>query len=86
MLFVGDSDIDFWLTSWGSNAFDNSYNVGIGGYTCEDVLSEIDKHLEVFQPHTVVITCGENDMSEPGADDAATTFDRFRQVVPSISI
>ena len=37
-MHVGDSDIDYWATH---AAFNGSYNVGVGGYTCEDVLREI---------------------------------------------
>eukprot|EP00976_Prorocentrum_cordatum_P084890 1185841-Prorocentrum_minimum.AAC.1 len=78
-LFVGDSDIDYWPTSTGSTAFAGSYNVGVAGYTCEDVLGEIDTHLAQFQPATVVLVCGENDMSPPG-ESPTTTFNRFKQV------
>ena len=77
-LFVGDSDLDFWPTTVGPDAFVDSYNVAVGGYTCIDVLNELDDLLQVFQPQTVVLVCGENDLG--GGDTVATTFDRFRQV------
>lgn len=46
-LFVGDSDIDYWAThGWNPS----SYNVGIGGYTCQNVQAEIDALLSTFVP------------------------------------
>merc|ERR1712151_1337315 len=39
VLFLGDSDMDKW-PALRSN-FGNSHNLGVGGYSCQDVLDEI---------------------------------------------
>jgi lysophospholipase L1-like esterase len=78
VLFVGDSDMDYWNT----NAFlPESQNVGYGGYTCEETLAEIDANLDVFKPDWVVMTCGENDLTD---SDVATTYPFFEQIVDKI--
>ena len=79
VLFVGDSDIEYWATA---ETFPGSVNVGVGGYTCRNVLNRIDGYLSTHTPTTVVLVCGENDLW--GAT-VATTFSRFSQVVASIT-
>ena len=84
-LFVGDSDIDHWNT----NTMDNSqmltvlpspvYNVGYGGYTCQDVLQEAEAMISTFQPDTVVLVCGENDLAM--GTSVAATFQVYTEVV-----
>lgn len=59
VLLVGDSDIDLWPMTAG---IADSYNVGVSGATCADVLSEIDMMLDTFSPAVVIIVCGENDL------------------------
>lgn len=78
VLFVGDSDMDFWNTS---SFLKDSQNVGYAGYTCRDTLSEIDEMLNVFKPEWVVMTCGENDLI---TSDVATTYPLFKQIVDKI--
>lgn len=79
-LFVGDSDIDYWHTS--GTAIPGSYNVGIGGNTCRDVLKEIDFLMQNFQPSSVVLICGENDLAS--GTPVGKTFGRWKQVVEKI--
>jgi lysophospholipase L1-like esterase len=57
-----------------------SYNVGYGGYTCENVLAEASTMSSAFAPSTVVLVCGENDF---GSDSRSTadTFALFTQIV-----
>jgi len=59
ILFVGDSDIDYWDST---TAFPGSFNVGIGGYTTSDVASEVDSWVGDLDPEWVVLVCGENDI------------------------
>lgn len=80
VLFVGDSDTDYWDTS---SIVTNSQNVGYGGYTCADVLGEIDGMLAVFRPSFVSVTCGENDLSF-GIDVDMTTSN-FTAVIAKIN-
>jgi len=81
VLFVGDSDMDYWDTS---SFLEDSQNVGYGGYTCEDTLAEIDEMLDVFKPKWVVMTCGENDLM--GGSDVSTTYSLFEQLVDKIVV
>jgi len=64
LLFVGDSDIDYWDDSL--TLFDDrkAYNVGFSGYTCAQVLAEVSDWVDAFEPKTVVLVCGENDLAE----------------------
>jgi len=80
MVFAGDSDIDYWHTS--TKEFPGSYNLGIGGQTCADVVKEIDWILSEFKPSQVVLVCGENDISA-GAS-VAKTFKRWKTIVDKI--
>ena len=80
VLFVGDSDIERWTTA---GVFPGSANVGVGGWTCNNVANQIDGFLATHTPTEVVLVCGENDLGN-GAS-VATTFSRFSQVVASIT-
>lgn len=76
-LFIGDSDIERWDTS----LFDNSINLGVGGFTCDDVNNIIDDSLRDLNPKSVVIVCGENDLYD---QSASATFDDFEVVIGKI--
>jgi len=80
-IFVGDSDIDYWQSS--KEAAPGSYNLGIGGYTCNDNLGEIDAILAAFAPTKVVLVCGENDLAY-GAN-VAKTFKRWQSLVEKMT-
>jgi hypothetical protein len=75
-LFVGDSDIDYWDAS--ISLITPSYNVGYGGYTCEDVLGEVATMSDAFAPSTVVLVCGENDLAS--GTSVSDAFGFFTQV------
>jgi len=76
-LYMGDSDIDYW-----SPRPSFSYNVGMGGDTCEDVIGDVEPFLDYFQPSIVVLVCGSNDLMEASV---ATTSNRFRKAVASMN-
>jgi len=77
VLFVGDSDIDYWDSSV---AFPGSFNVGIGGYTTVDVINEVDQWVADLDPKWAVIVCGENDIGGNRTDTIAA-FRRFESIV-----
>jgi len=79
IMFAGDSDIEYWNTA---PSFPGSSNVGVGGWTCRNVLNKIDDHLERWRPDVVVLVCGENDLWSASVDD---TFQRFESVVAKIT-
>jgi len=80
-VFMGDSDVDYWRTS--AKAIPNSYNIGIGGQTCVDVIKELSFILEEFKPARVVLVCGENDLA--GDSTVARTFGRWKRVVDRVT-
>jgi len=67
ILFVGDSDIDYWDSSV---VFPGSMNVGIGGYETKHVIKEVGDWTGETNPKWVVLVIGENDIV---ADQPATT-------------
>ena len=52
LLLVGDSDIDYWHSTY--TTFPRSHNVGVGGGTCKDVRDEADAMLAAFAPSWVL--------------------------------
>ena len=80
-LFMGDSDIDYWDTAAGVDAA--SYNVGVGGYTCRDVLAELSQYLQAFKPSRVVLVCGENDLGE--AAGVSETLQQWTSIIDGIT-
>lgn len=76
-LYMGDSDIDYW-----SPRPSFSYNVGMGGDTCEDVIRDVEPFLDYFQPSIVVLVCGSNDLIE---ETVTTTSNRFRKAVANMN-
>ena len=90
LLFVGDSDVDFWKNverTFGTQFPNDSshgtaaYNVGYGGYTCKDVKNESSDFISAFEPSKVVLVCGENDLAE--GSTPAVTFARYQTAVTS---
>lgn len=77
VLFVGDSDIDYWDSAV---AFPGSLNVGVGGYTTSDVKSEVDTWVAELGPKWVVIVCGENDIDGSRSVTIAALA-RFKEIV-----
>ena len=78
-MFTGDSDIEGWPTN---SRFPGSANVGVGGWTCKNVLNKIDSQLSTHNPDWVVLVCGENDLAY--GTNAATAFSRFSSVFAKI--
>lgn len=79
-MFVGDSDIEGWETA---DAFANSKNVGVGGWTCKNVLKKIDGFLAAHAPDWVVLVCGENDLGAGTSPKLAAS--RYAKVVEKIA-
>jgi len=76
--FIGDSDIDYWSTT--ESIIPGSYNYGVGGSTCKNVMKEIDSLLNTVQDlKVIVLVCGENDLSDGGK--VGKTFKRFKMIV-----
>lgn len=95
LLFVGDSDIERWDTD---ALFPGSRNLGVGGYTCERVLSELDGYLTAYHGigdqgqgvsggrpllSWAIVVCGENDLAYE--ESVETTFGYFEQVVTKLT-
>ena len=78
MIFDGDSDIDYMPADW-ATLYPTSYNVGVGGDTCADVVNRAPDIISVLQPSSVVIICGENDLAS--GSDVDTAFSRFTAAV-----
>lgn len=54
VMFTGDSDIEGWSTA---KTFPGSVNVGVGGWTCKNVLNKIGQQLRAHNPDWVVLVC-----------------------------
>jgi len=74
--FIGDSDVDYWHTT--ELVIPGSYNYGVGGYTCKNVIAEIDNLLDTVSPNVIVLVCGENDLDKKSVDK---TFKNFKEIV-----
>jgi len=76
ILFVGDSDIDYWDSSV---VFPGSMNVGIGGYETKHVFKEKGDWVEGSKPKWVVLVIGENDIDGSHPPTVAA-LDRFYKI------
>lgn len=81
ILFAGDSDIELWEKT--GKLYPNSANEGVGGTTCKQWKNRIDQWLTKYQPTTVVLVCGENDLAE--GDSPSEVFSNFQTIVGKIS-
>ena len=84
VLFLGDSDIEFWDTK---SAFPGASNVGVAGWTCQNVYNNLFNNKKLVptgdaQPRWVVLVCGENDLD---LSSAADTFTRFKKIVAALT-
>jgi len=80
VLFVGDSDIEYWKTA---GDFPGAKNVGVGGWTCKKVLSKLSSLVPTTNPpRWVVLVCGENDLDGGSADK---TFGNFEKIVGQLT-
>jgi len=80
ILFAGDSDISYWKKT--DQKYPGSVNKGVGGTTCKQWTNRIDEWLDEFQPTTVVLVCGENDLY---SYSPSQTFKNFKKIVNKIS-
>ena len=80
ILFAGDSDIEFWENT--NSEYPNSVNKGDAGSTCKEWVERIDERMNEFQPTTVVLVCGENDLWD---DSPSVVFSNFKKIVSKIS-
>ncbi|KAH8082060.1 arabinan endo-1,5-alpha-L-arabinosidase [Aureococcus anophagefferens] len=78
ILFIGDSDADFWVTEH----FANSVNVAVGGYTCKDAQNYLADMLDAFKPEWVSIVCGENDLAS--GTSAAKVAERMAGIADDV--
>ena len=80
-LFVGDSDVDFFVNQETRllTTTQPVYNVGYCGFTCKDVLKEADAMIAAFRPDIIVLVCGENDLD--AGRSVAKTFELYTKVV-----
>jgi len=81
ILFAGDSDIELWKNT--DQLYPGSVNKGDGGSTCKQWTNRIDQWLDKYQPTTVVLVCGENDLAY--GDSPSKAFQNFKKVVDKIS-
>ena len=84
VLFLGDSDIEYWDTQ---SAFPGASNVGVAGWTCQNVYNNLFNNKKLVptgdaQPRWVVLVCGENDLDE---ESAAVAFTRFKKIVTALT-
>ncbi len=59
------------------------YNRGIGGYTTQEMLQELDVMVHDLQPKYVFINIGTNDLSAPDYDEAELIA-RYREILDEI--
>lgn len=77
VIFMGDSDIDYWYDS--RETLPGSFNYGIAGYTCNQVLKDFKSLVETTTNISwMILVCGENDLA--GFSSAATVFRRFKKI------
>lgn len=78
MVFDGDSDIDYMPAEW-ATLYPASYNVGVGGDTCADVVNRAADIISVLKPSKITIICGENDLAS--GSSVETAFSIFTAAV-----
>ena len=81
-LFAGDSDVDYWPEGMRAEAFPDSLNEGVAGWTCRTLNRRIQGFLDGTSPRWTVLVCGENDIM--GGTSPRKTFWHFKNVVGKI--
>eukprot|EP00554_Chaetoceros_debilis_P006079 CAMPEP_0194074766 /NCGR_PEP_ID=MMETSP0149-20130528/1841_1 /TAXON_ID=122233 /ORGANISM="Chaetoceros debilis, Strain MM31A-1" /LENGTH=333 /DNA_ID=CAMNT_0038755035 /DNA_START=92 /DNA_END=1093 /DNA_ORIENTATION=- len=77
IIFMGDSDVDYWRDS--RETLPGSFNYGIAGHTCNQVLQDFKSLLETTNDISwMILVCGENDLY--GSAGANKVFRRFKQI------
>jgi len=85
VLWLGGSDVDYWLEN-STSALSTplpSHNIAVNGYSCKNVLDNLNDSIYAFQPSVVVLVCGENVLASDADVDEA--FSRFQTIVTQIS-
>jgi len=59
-LFLGGADIDYWQSS--SDIASGSYNFAAADFGCLDVINEAEEITSQFEPSTVILGCGMNEI------------------------
>lgn len=62
VVFFGDSLIEFWNLNKYITSVRNLYNCGIAGATTDQLLAMVDEAVIKYQPQTVVLLVGTNDL------------------------
>mmetsp|Transcript_2683 Transcript_2683/g.4520 ORF Transcript_2683/g.4520 Transcript_2683/m.4520 type:complete len:315 (+) Transcript_2683:151-1095(+) len=84
VVFVGDSDIEYWGDSGWSDEFQNCVNIGMGGATIREAARHVVSMVEMLRPKGFVVLCsGENDM-DVETDDVEPLFEHWKFVVETI--
>jgi len=77
IIFMGDSDVDYWYES--RETLPGSFNYGVGGHTCNQVYKDFTSLIQSVQNiQWMVLVCGENDLAYGASVN--TAFKRFRNI------
>jgi len=77
IIFMGDSDVDYWYES--RKTLPGSFNYGVGGHTCTQVYNDFMSLVQsVKNIQWMVLVCGENDLASGASVN--TVFKRFRKI------
>ena len=83
VLFIGDSDIEYWEDSGWSSSFPEAVNLGMGGATIREAARHVESTVAAMRPKDWVVLCsGENDMDED--TDVDPLFDMWKFTVETI--
>jgi lysophospholipase L1-like esterase len=80
ILFIGSSSFTNWKDVQDYFPGVTIINRGFGGSTLLDQIRYADDIIFPYQPKTIVIYCGENDLASSDSVTASMVFDRFRQL------
>eukprot|EP00927_Polykrikos_kofoidii_P056663 TRINITY_DN50749_c0_g1_i1.p1 TRINITY_DN50749_c0_g1~~TRINITY_DN50749_c0_g1_i1.p1 ORF type:complete len:352 (+),score=45.13 TRINITY_DN50749_c0_g1_i1:73-1128(+) len=84
VVFVGDSDIEYWEDSGWGDHFPECINIGMGGATIREAARHVANMVEVLRPKDFVVLCsGENDM-EDADTPVGPLFEHWRYVVEAV--
>eukprot|EP00747_Dinoflagellata_sp_TGD_P137435 gnl/TRDRNA2_/TRDRNA2_175687_c1_seq1.p1 gnl/TRDRNA2_/TRDRNA2_175687_c1~~gnl/TRDRNA2_/TRDRNA2_175687_c1_seq1.p1 ORF type:complete len:318 (-),score=33.91 gnl/TRDRNA2_/TRDRNA2_175687_c1_seq1:31-984(-) len=83
VVFVGDSDIEYWEDSGWSSSFPDAVNIGMGGATIREAARHVESMVAAMRPKGFVVLCsGENDM-EPDSE-VEPLYDMWKFTVETI--
>merc|ERR1712183_349422 len=77
IIFMGDSDVDYWYES--RETLPGSFNYGVGGHTCNQVYNDFMSLVQSVQNiQWMVLVCGENDLAS--GVSVNNVFKRFKKI------